>query len=338
GRQLLVGYWGQNGAGPANGRPNWEKPLSEVCQTTKYDILACILHTRLLDCSFLSLRMPALNFAYHCETPVSAEYPFLLRCPKIEEGIKECQRRGKKVIMSIGGATGDGTLPDPDKAREFARTLFRLFLGGSGNETIRPFGNAIMDGIDMDIEGGTGDKYPVFIKELRKLMDNDPKINYLISGAPQCPYPDHYLGPERPGSGNRAVCWSVVDNLYIQFYNNYCHTGAGRWFINTLNQWLAFSKRMKPKGPLIFIGLPQATRASSGAQYSRPPAELTAMYQVVKNLQGIGGIMLWDVSWDQNNVINGQRYSDYAFKELGGVTEPPTVTIQVPPPPYTTPP
>ena len=67
--------------------------------------------------------MPALNFAYHCETPVSAEYPFLLRCPKIEEGIKECQRRGKKVFMSIGGATGDGTLPDPDKDREFTRTL-----------------------------------------------------------------------------------------------------------------------------------------------------------------------------------------------------------------------
>lgn len=40
GRQLLVAYWGQNGAGPANGRPNWEKPLLEVCQTTKYDILA----------------------------------------------------------------------------------------------------------------------------------------------------------------------------------------------------------------------------------------------------------------------------------------------------------
>ena len=42
--------------------------------------------------------------------------------------------------MSIGGATGDGTLPDTDKAREFARTLYRLFLGGSGNETIQPFG------------------------------------------------------------------------------------------------------------------------------------------------------------------------------------------------------
>ena len=84
--------------------------------------------------------MPALNFAYHCETPVSAEYPFLLRCPKIEEGIKECRRRGKKVIMSIGGATGDGTLPDADKAREFAKTLYNLFLGGSLYKDIRPFG------------------------------------------------------------------------------------------------------------------------------------------------------------------------------------------------------
>ena len=40
GRQLLVGYWGQNGAGPANGPANYEKPLAEVCRTTKYDILA----------------------------------------------------------------------------------------------------------------------------------------------------------------------------------------------------------------------------------------------------------------------------------------------------------
>ncbi|CAH3015550.1 unnamed protein product [Porites evermanni] len=135
-------------------------------------------------------------------------------------------------------------------------------------------------------------------------MDNDPKRNYLITGAPQCPYPDHYLGPERPGSGLEDA-GQLVDHLYIQFYNNYCHTGAGKWFINTLNQWLAFSKRMKPKGPLIFIALPAATRASSGAQYYRPPDELTAMYQVGQIFKGIGGIMLWDVSLDQNNVING---------------------------------
>ena len=84
--------------------------------------------------------MPTLNFAYHCKTPVSAEYPFLLRCPEIEEGIIECQRRGKKVIMSIGGETGDGTLHSPAKAKEFANTLYNLFLGGSQYKDIRPFG------------------------------------------------------------------------------------------------------------------------------------------------------------------------------------------------------
>ena len=42
--------------------------------------------------------------------------------------------------MSIGGATGDGTLPHVDKAREFAQTLFHLFLGGDQYQEIRPFG------------------------------------------------------------------------------------------------------------------------------------------------------------------------------------------------------
>ena len=71
-----------------------------------------------------------------------------------------------------------------------------------------------------------------------------------------------------------------VDHLYIQFYNNYCHTGAGEWFRKSLNKWLEFAERMKPRGPLIFIGLPAATKASSGAQFYRPPAELHRMYQV----------------------------------------------------------
>ena len=93
----------------------------------------------------LSDQLPGLNFAFHCETGVSPEYPFLLRCPKIEEGIKECQKRGKKVLMSIGGATGDGTLPSSDKAKELARTLYNLFLGGKEKkyQDIRPFGRFV---------------------------------------------------------------------------------------------------------------------------------------------------------------------------------------------------
>ena len=86
-------------------------------------------------------KLPGLNFAFHCEKGIAPEYPFLLRCPKIEEGIKECQKRGKKVSMSIGGATGDGTLPSPAKAKELANTLYGLFLGGNKYQGLRPFGS-----------------------------------------------------------------------------------------------------------------------------------------------------------------------------------------------------
>lgn len=58
-----------------------------------------------------------------------------------------------------------------------------------------------MDGIDLDIEGGRPENYPEFITELRTLMDKDPSKGYLITGAPQCPFPDHYLGPVKPGTG-----------------------------------------------------------------------------------------------------------------------------------------
>ena len=63
--------------------------------------------------------------------------------------------------------------------------------------------SAVMDGIDLDIEGGDYKNYPEFIAELRKLMDDDQTKSYLITGAPQCPFPDHHLGPVKPGTGKQ---------------------------------------------------------------------------------------------------------------------------------------
>ena len=42
--------------------------------------------------------------------------------------------------------------------------------------------------------------------------------------------------------------------------------------------------------------------------------------------------MLWDVSWDQVNVIYGKRYSEYAYATLhGGTCVPPLYTPLQPP-------
>ena len=83
--------------------------------------------------------MPGVNFANHCWDPVSPEYPNLYRCPNIEEGINACQAAGKKVLISLGGATGNNVLDD-DQAVVLAQNLWDLFLEGEGQPDIRPFG------------------------------------------------------------------------------------------------------------------------------------------------------------------------------------------------------
>ena len=82
----------------------------------------------------------------------------------------------------------------------------------------------------------------------------------------------HFLGFE-----GLEEAGQFVDHLYVQFYNNYCHTGD-KWFDGTLDKWLSFSKRKN--GPLIFIGVPAHTGASSGAQFYRTPSELSTIYGV----------------------------------------------------------
>jgi chitinase len=50
------------------------------------------------------------------------------------------------VTLSIGGATGDVGFTSDSQAKEFADTIWNLFLGGSSS--MRPFGDATLDGYD----------------------------------------------------------------------------------------------------------------------------------------------------------------------------------------------
>ena len=55
---------------------------------------------------------------------MSEEYPSLLRCPKIEEGIKACQAKGKTVLMSLGGASGAYGFKDEAQGEEVVLYVF----------------------------------------------------------------------------------------------------------------------------------------------------------------------------------------------------------------------
>lgn len=137
--------------------------------------------------------------------------------------IQTCQAAGKIVTLrsvhrflivsspcehlySIGGATGAVTLTSDAQAEAFADNIWNIFLGGSSST--RPFGPAVLDGIDLDIEGGGTTNYVAFVNRIRSHAVGASK-RYYITAAPQCPFPDANLG---------AVINAVgFDAVYVQF-------------------------------------------------------------------------------------------------------------------------
>ena len=61
--------------------------------------------------------------------------------------------------MSLGGASGSYGFQNDKDAVTFANTLWDLF--GNGKSDTRPFGDAVLDGFDLDIEGGGSTGYVV---------------------------------------------------------------------------------------------------------------------------------------------------------------------------------
>lgn len=61
--------------------------------------------------------------------------------------------------MSLGGAAGVYGFANDADGMAFADTLWNLF--GAGTSSTRPFGDAILDGFDLDIEGGGPTGYAV---------------------------------------------------------------------------------------------------------------------------------------------------------------------------------
>ena len=81
-----------------------------------------------------------------------------------------------------------------------------MFLGGSS--TTRPFGTAVLDGIDLDIEGGGSSGYAAFVTRIRSHASSASKP-YFITADPQCPFPDANLGVVLKAVG--------FDAVYVQF-------------------------------------------------------------------------------------------------------------------------
>jgi len=279
-------YWGQDSGG---GEPS----LATYCDGASYDIINLSFMISFIDQRQPSCAVPNapdLNFANHgdlCSTWNNC--PFLLNCSStLGADITHCQSKGKKIVLSLGGAVGSYGFTSDSQATQFATTIWNMFFEGSS--PLRPFGNARLDGIDLDIEGGSTAGYAAFVKAMRSRMGS----KYIISGAPQCPYPDAYMGP-KPGTalGDAGSSFSYVS---VQFYNNYCGASSPQAFWESFEQW---HNSAKSSGYKIMVGLPASPSAGGG--FVSSSTVCSTLVPKLKTYSNFGGFMFWDAGWDLKN-------------------------------------
>ncbi|CAM8911225.1 unnamed protein product [Rhodiola kirilowii] len=255
-------YWGQNGN---------EGTLAETCETGNYDyVILAFLPT------FGNGANPMLNFAGHCD-------PYSNGCTKLSADIQSCQAKEVKVLLSIGGAIGSYSLASSEDARQVATYLWNNFLGGSSSA--RPLGAAVLDGIDFDIEVGTNEHWGELARYLSAYSRRGKKV--YITAAPQCPFPDAWIGD--------ALTTGVFDNVWVQFFNNPpCQYNPANItnFENAWKQWTTAIPANK-----IFLGLPAAPQAAGSGFI--PISDLTSkVLPSIKGSSKYGGVMLWSKYFD----------------------------------------
>ncbi|KAK8643740.1 hypothetical protein V6N13_013020 [Hibiscus sabdariffa] len=258
-------YWGQNGN---------EGTLAETCATGNYNFVnLAFLPT------FGNGQTPMINLAGHCD-------PYGNGCTNLSSDIKSCQAKGIKVMLSIGGGAGSYYLASSDDARQVATYLWNNFLGGQSAS--RPFGDAVLDGIDFDIEGGTNQHWDDLARYLSGYSKRGTKV--YLTAAPQCPFPDAWVGG--------ALKTGLFDYVWVQFYNNppcqYTADDIG----NLEKAWKKWTTDVP--ATKIFLGLPASPEAAGSGFI--PVSDLTSkVLPAIKGSAKYGGVMLWSKYYDDQS-------------------------------------
>lgn len=271
-------YWGQNGN---------EGTLAQACATGNYKFVnVAFLFT------FGRGQKPLLNLAGHCDPATSGS------CTFVGADVKSCQSRGIKVLLSIGGGVGSYGLSSAADAKQVADYLWDNYLGGTSAS--RPLGDAVLDGVDFDIESGGSAHWDDLARELKKYSGKGSAYKPVyLAAAPQCPFPDAMLG----GLGG-ALGTGLFDYVWVQFYNNPpCQYASGD-ASNLQSAWNTWTSSVKVSGG-FYLGMPAST-AAAGSGYVSPGDLTSAVLPGVKGASNYGEIMVWDRYNDVQNSYSSQ--------------------------------
>jgi chitinase len=339
-------YFGQSGV----------DSLGSYCESDGFEYITLAFVTSSPENDVSGLGYPATNFAGHCAGSVYVNHAngisseLLSDCTLISDDITKCQALGKKVLLSIGGelsSVNNYTVSDPARGVEFADFMWEAFGPVNAASTVvRPFGSAVVDGFDFDIESDfsnpeqdTQRQYQAqlgYVSMIQRLRSHfaDSGGNYIITGAPQCPTNPAYFQMQT------IITQATFDILWVQFYNNpSCEAipSNANWLdAFGYGAWEAYLPATASKDAKIFIGLPGSPQAA-GNGYLEPDALKTLLDQY-KVKPSFGGVMFWDANFASNKtgIPNGRTYYENAHDIICGPAGPkPTLTASTmssPPP------
>ncbi|PSK46074.1 Chitinase 1 [Elsinoe australis] len=322
-------YWGQ---GPYQAR------LVETCKNPNIDVVIIGFVNVFPDQG--KGGYPGTNFGNACgaatfKNKAGKQTQLLSSCPDIGPDITTCQTTyGKKVLLSLGGGYPTNYFIGSDQsAVSFANFVWGAFgpvtSSWTSSKGPRPFGTAVIDGFDFDIESDLA-KAPTFqgkpvndyrtrgyvkmIQTLKQtLYPTDKSKTYYITGSPQCLVPDAHFA--------KVVSSAWFDYLYIQFYNTpLCSARAGVNYIEGASSIdISYSKWSKVtffnKNLKIYIGVPGSKTASNSLDYYLPPLEANLLIKKYYSDAKFGGVMLWEATYAMSNVVCGKNYPTW-IKQL----------------------
>lgn len=160
------------------------------------------------DCSSY---IPDCTKCSNCSSPLAAQ-------------IRHAQSRGVEVLLSVGGgAQSEGGVPDP---AQLAQVLSDMYLAPNPQyHGPRPFGDVVLDGIDLDLEQEWGKMSTSWMPAFIKAFPEAP----LLTIAPQCfdfntQYKASITGVVAANKGTNELLHPEqvcrFDSLNVQFYNN----------------------------------------------------------------------------------------------------------------------
>jgi chitinase len=147
---------------------------------------------------------------------------------------------------------------------------------------------------------------PAFGQQLRSLMDANAAMTgkkWLLTAAPQCPFPDQADNPMLAGT-------VFFDIVWIQFYNNFCGIQsftAGTSTQNNFNfaTWDNWAKTVSlNKNVKLMLGIPGNVGAGAGYQ---TPSVLGPIISYCKSFSSFAGVMIWDMTqtWANTGFLDG---------------------------------